>query len=45
MIRILCADISSADMNIYRRLYERAAPERKARANRYFRQEDKRSPI
>ena len=41
MIRILCADISSADMNIYRRLYERAAPERKARADRYFRQEDK----
>jgi len=41
MIRILCADISSADERVYRRLYEKASPERKRRADRYLRREDK----
>lgn len=41
MIRILCADISSADNRIYRRLYDLATPERKKQADRYLRQEDK----
>ncbi len=41
MIRIICADISSADEETYGRLYERASEERKRRANRYLRKEDK----
>ncbi len=41
MIRILCADISSADERVYRRLYEQASADRKSRADRYLRQEDK----
>lgn len=41
MIRILCADITSADERIYKSLYERASEERKRRADRYLRQEDK----
>jgi len=41
MIRILCADISSADDQIYGLLYEKATPERKSQADRYPRQEDK----
>lgn len=41
MIHILCADISSADKDSYHCLYEKASPERKKQADRYFRQEDK----
>ena len=41
MIRILCADISCADGQIYRSLYERASEERKKRADRYLRYGDK----
>lgn len=41
MIHILCADVSSADEDIYNRLYEKASPERKSQADRYLRQEDK----
>ncbi len=41
MIRIICADISSADEETYGRLYERASEERKRRSNRYLRKEDK----
>lgn len=41
MIRILCADIASADAGIYEKLYGQASPERKKRADRYLWQEDK----
>lgn len=41
MIRVVCADISSADERIYESLYEKASPLRKHRADRYLRQEDK----
>lgn len=41
MIRILCADISSADGRVYQSLYARASEERKRRADRYLRYEDK----
>jgi len=41
MIRILCADIASADENVYNRLYGKATEERKKRAARYLRHEDK----
>ena len=41
MIYVLCADISAADKEVYEHLYERSSPERKARADRYRRQEDK----
>ena len=41
MIHILCADIASAEKYTYDRLYEKASPERKQRADRYRRQEDK----
>ncbi|MBQ2724319.1 MAG: 4'-phosphopantetheinyl transferase superfamily protein [Clostridia bacterium] len=41
MIRILCADIASADESIYDRLYGTASAERKKRADRYLRVEDK----
>lgn len=41
MIRILCADISSAEERVYKGLYEKASPQRKCRADRYRRQEDK----
>ena len=41
MIRILCADISLADEHVYRRLYEKASTDRKRRADRYLRREDK----
>jgi len=41
MIRIICADISRADGNIYESLYERASEERKRKADRYRRYEDK----
>ncbi len=41
MIRILCADISRADEAVYRRLYRNASEERKRRADRYRRYEDK----
>jgi 4'-phosphopantetheinyl transferase len=41
VIRVVCADISSADDRIYRSLYEKASPQRKLRADRYLRQEDK----
>lgn len=41
MIQILCTDITMADELVYRRLYERASTERKNRADRYRRQEDK----
>ncbi|MBE6665744.1 MAG: 4'-phosphopantetheinyl transferase superfamily protein [Ruminococcaceae bacterium] len=40
MIRILCADISSADGRTYGRLYESASDERKRKADRYRRYED-----
>ena len=35
MIRVLCADLSAADEEIYRRLYDSASPQRKAKADRY----------
>lgn len=45
MIRILCADLASADADrygeVYGRLYEKASEERKRRADRYLRFEDK----
>ncbi len=41
MIRILCADIASADESVYARLYGKASAERKKRADRYLRREDK----
>ena len=41
MIRIVCADVASADAYIYRILYEKASDQRKSRADRYLRQEDK----
>ena len=41
MIRILCADMASADWNIYDRLYAAASRERKERADRCLRLEDK----
>lgn len=41
MIHILCADLSSADKGVYDSLYDRASPERKARADRCRRQEDR----
>lgn len=41
MIRILCADLLSAEEWVYRSLYEKASTERKCRADRYRRQEDK----
>lgn len=41
MIRIVCASISSADDRIYRKLYEKASVQRKLRADRYLRREDK----
>ena len=41
MIRILCADISASDERIYQSLYEGASDERKRRADRYLRYEDK----
>ena len=41
MTHILCADISSADEDIYNRLYEQASPERKKQADRYLRHADK----
>lgn len=40
MIQILCADLSDANEDIYRRLYHRASPERRARANRFRCRED-----
>ena len=41
MVRILCADIASAEEWMYQRLYDQASPERKCRADRYRRQEDR----
>ena len=41
MIRVVCADISSADDRIYQSLYEKASLQRKLRAECYLRQEDK----
>lgn len=41
MIHIICADLSRADADIYRKLYEQASPERQHRADRYRRQEDR----
>lgn len=41
MIRILCVDISDADQELYDRLYAQASPERRHRAERYLRREDK----
>lgn len=45
MIRILCADLASADAElcgeVYRRLYEAASEERRRRADRYRRFDDK----
>lgn len=41
MIQIICVDISSADDRIYQSLYEKASQQRKLRADRYLRQEDK----
>lgn len=41
MIRVLCADISSAEEWMYQRLYEKASADRKCRADRYRRQEDR----
>lgn len=40
MIRVLCAELSAADETLYRRLYEQASQERKARSDRYRRRED-----
>ena len=41
MIRIVCADISGAGESLYRKLYHRASPERKRRAEGLLRQEDR----
>lgn len=41
MVQLLCTDISSADENIYKLLYELASPERKEKADRYRWPEDK----
>ena len=41
MIRVVCVDISSAEDEIYRKLYARASVQRKRRADRYLRQMDK----
>lgn len=41
MIRVVCVDISSAREETYRRLYENASVQRKRRADRYLRQEDR----
>lgn len=41
MTHILCADVSSADEDIYNRLYEKSSPERKSQADRYLRHSDK----
>lgn len=41
MIEMKCIDISSADDRIYQSLYEKASLQRKLRADRYLRQEDK----
>ena len=41
MVRILCMDISGTDRAVYEKLYEAASPERKARADRCRRWEDK----
>ena len=40
MIQILCADISGADENTFRALYEKASPQRRQRADGYRRRED-----
>lgn len=40
MTHILCADISSADKEIYDRLYEKASPERKHQADSFRKQDD-----
>lgn len=40
-MRVVCADISAADDHVYRLLYEKASAQRKLRADRYLRQEDK----
>ena len=40
MIQVICVDISSAEDEIYRMLYEKASAQRKCRADRYLRQED-----
>lgn len=41
MIRVACVDISSVDESLYRSLYEKASLQRRQRADRYLRQEDK----
>ncbi len=41
MIRIVCADLSGGTPQMYDRLYALASPERKQRADRYRRQDDK----
>lgn len=41
MIRVLCAALSDADQALYERLYAQAAAERRCRADRYLRWEDK----
>lgn len=41
MIRVVCADISSADRGIYQSLYERASRQRRLRADSFLHQEDK----
>ena len=37
----MCADLSGGEEDLYRKLYESASPERKLRADRYRRQEDR----
>lgn len=41
MIRVVCVDISSAEDEVYRKLYEKASLQRKYRADRYLHQMDK----
>ena len=41
MIRVICVDISSAEEEVYEKLYENASIQRKNRADRYLRQKDK----
>lgn len=41
MVNILCMDLSSADEKVYAQLYGKASPERRLRADRYPRQEDR----
>ena len=40
MIQVLCVELSGANEDIFRRFYQQASPERRARADRFRRRED-----